>query len=91
MLQSDPAMASWLGGADFDAATSAGTLEGVFQNGLDGLPCRGGMLPDGGVIMPHDAPDTPGLPRASSTIGARRVTDWRRAAATCAGFDRQMP
>lgn len=49
VLAGDTAMATWAGGSDFGADASAGTIEGVFEAGLDALPCRAGGLPDAGT------------------------------------------
>jgi MYXO-CTERM domain-containing protein len=56
VLLGDPAMGSWLGGADMSADEAAGRLESTFPTGLDGLPCRGAPPPiDGGTDAGPDA------------------------------------
>ena len=53
-LRGDHDMASWAGGAAFQADVSAGVLEGVHTSRLDALPCATGGAPD-----PHPDPDPP--------------------------------
>ncbi|MCC6213795.1 MAG: dienelactone hydrolase family protein [Polyangiaceae bacterium] len=48
VLAADPAMTTWVGGAELDAAIAAGTLEGVQSKGLDQLPCAVGSPGTGG-------------------------------------------
>ncbi|MFO0708635.1 MAG: hypothetical protein U0353_02285 [Sandaracinus sp.] len=43
VLTGDPAMASWLGGPDFDADVAADRLSMTNPSGLELLPCRAGM------------------------------------------------
>ena len=71
VLQSDTAMAPYIGGTSLADDTSAGHLQYVSTNGLDLLPCNGGTLPDAGVIA-SDA-GTPGVDAATSAHDAAIV------------------
>lgn len=82
MLQSDTAMAPYVGGSALDADTTSDVVRYVSTDGLDLLPCNGGTLPDAGVT-PADAGvvDTD----AGSATGDDAATDVDAATADDAG------
>jgi MYXO-CTERM domain-containing protein len=65
VLQSDPAMAPYVGGASMGADATAGTIQYVSSDGLDTLPCNGGVLPD---------PDAGTIPEDAAVIADAAVT-----------------
>lgn len=48
-LEGDVAMAPYVGGSALDADVAGSVVQYVAQDGLDGLACRGGALPDAGA------------------------------------------
>lgn len=55
MLQSDTAMAPYMGGSALTDDTTANVVQYVSTSGLELLPCNGGTLPDAGIVSPDAA------------------------------------
>ena len=78
VLQSDTAMAPWIGGAQLTADTSSNVVQYVSSAGLGTLPCNGGRLPDAAVGEAGTSMDS-GMPRdAGMSIDAAGPTDATR-------------
>jgi len=67
VLSGDPAMAGWVGGAEFDGDVSGGRLSSAMPSGLESLPCRAGGLPDAGMVAGPDAAAV--APEADAAVG----------------------